>query len=137
MRVAWRWVLPIVPLLVLATAGRESHLRDQDDPRFRQYRALYGERFSCQHLWASREAYEDDRKSGWGPGFDCFLQPLERSAILMNLAGAVAGIHVSKGLLFRFDIPMMPTFYGAAFATSFAFWFIVGSCFDGRRTRRR
>jgi hypothetical protein len=135
MRIAWRWVLPIVPLMILAMAGRESHVRDGDDPRLRQYRAQYGEIFSCQHLWASREAYEEDKKSGWGPGFDCFLKPLERAAIVTNLAGALAGHHISQTLLVRFDIPMMPTFYGAAFATSFAFWYIVGACFDGRRIR--
>lgn len=137
MRIAWRWVLPIVPLIIFAAAGYQDYARERQDPRMQRLRARYGENFSCLRLWASREVYEEDLRDGWGPNLDCFPDALARYATLLNLPGFLAGGFSSLFLLKRFDLPMAPPFYGIAVSTSFAFWYTLGSWIERRRKRRQ
>jgi hypothetical protein len=136
MRIAWRWVLPVVPLLLLFSAGYEDYSRDRSNVHMQRLRAKYGENFSCLHLWASREAYEDDKKNGWGAAADCFPKPLARYATLSNIPGIISGWFGSIFLLKRFNLPMAPAFYAFAFATSFGFWYSLGSSIERRRKAR-
>jgi hypothetical protein len=133
MRIAWRWVLPVVPLLVFVAAGYQDYARDRQNPHMQWLRAHYGENFSCFRLWGSREVYEDDLRNGWGTNADCFPGALARYATLLNLPGFITGGYSSLLLLKRFDLPMAAPFYGIGFSTSFAFWYAIGAWTERRR----
>ena len=68
MRIAWRWILPVVPLIVLILAGLENYHRLHSDlmevpANVRPY--LYrGERYGCFPLWNAREDYVAMQKGG-------------------------------------------------------------------------
>lgn len=67
MRIAWRWVLPVAPIVIFFTAGYQEYARDREDQWMRQFRAQQGETFGCLDLWASRAAYENAmRNQYWG-----------------------------------------------------------------------
>jgi hypothetical protein len=137
MKIAWRWVLPVVPLIVLFAAGYEDYARDRENPHMQYFRAHYGETFGCVHLWASKEVYEDDKKNGWGGYADCFPPALAKLALLLNFPATIFAVAVSLGLLTQLDIPMAATFYGAAFASSFVWWYAIGGWIERRRAKRQ
>ena len=137
MRIAWRWVLPIVPLFLFAVAGYKDYSRDRGDAWMRQFRAQRGETFGCFDLWASRAAYEDVVHGEYWEYRDCRLDAPPQYAALLNLPGFIAGGYSSLFLLKKFDLPMAPTFYGITSASSFAFWYAIGAWIERFRNSRK
>jgi hypothetical protein len=136
MRIAWPWLLPVVPLLILSYASIHNYRIMRTEMKLGANIAQVGERFGCQ-LWASRQV-RDDFRSAWGEhGLGCSFDPPTRLAVLLNLPAFFVSAWVSEILLERFDIPMAPTFYGPLYALSFLWWYTIGDWIERRRNARR
>jgi hypothetical protein len=152
MRITWRWVLPVVPLLFLyvtwhAERRREHFLRGLD-----MYHTTQGEGFRGITLWASQEAYqqhvraENERKRviaqsrepqvGWPDDLHYSYPRRMDLAFYLNAPGVLVGGMCSVILLRRFDNPMMPTFYLLTALCSFVFWYSIGDWIERRWSRQ-
>ena len=149
MRIAWRWVLPIVPLSFLISAGLANYQRLHNDlmevPADVRPFLYRGERYGCFPLWNAREDYvaaqkhraEQEANHGWMDWNECRPSTLTRLSTLTNLPGVIAGMLTSRLAIDGLNWPMPLTFYSTSFLLSFAFWYAVGDWIERRRNPRK
>jgi REP element-mobilizing transposase RayT len=141
MRIAWRWVLPVVPMALLAFGGFAEYKRDQ--AQIREWKQvvpskykLSCHRFSCMKLWTSRAAREEYFADDFNED-GCAVSWPSRIAATVNLPSTIAAYGLSALTLELFDWPMRPSSYILCFALSFAFWCAVGAWFGAVAGRVR
>jgi len=131
MRIAWRWVLPVVPLLLVAVVGIKSYRFLHREPMPGFYARM--ERFDCVLLWGSRDAYQEYQQAQLAMSFDCWNRQLTNIAILLNLPAFILAALSAQGLLELADVPMALTFYTVFFSVGFLYWYAIGDWIERRR----
>lgn len=134
MRIAWRWVLPVVPLLLVAAVAVKSYWLLHREPMPGFYAHM--ERFDCVLLWGSRDAYQDYQHAQMAMSFDCWNRPLTNTAVLLNLPAFILAALSAQGMLELADVPMALTFYTVFFSVGFLYWYAIGDWIERRRRLR-